>query len=162
MKKMRSALLLIVLMLPILGFSQQYLYLVKKGNTPHKRLGIHDPLQIKTSEDGNWIKGHINSISEKSITLGNRTYPFSEIEAMRTYNGLVRTTGYAIGLGGIMFTGIAAFNRGVNGDQPLLFPVQIVTGAVLLGSGYVVYLLSRKTYKKEDDWQFKVIDLNDE
>jgi hypothetical protein len=151
-----------LLLLAGFGFqvqAQQYLYLVKKGETPYKRLGISDALKIKTAEDGEWVSGRISAISAESITLGKVTYAFSEIEAMRTYNSLMRTSGYTLGIGGVMFTGIALFNRAANGDTPLLYPGQIVTGAVLLGSGYILYLCSRKTYKKEDGWQYKVIDL---
>lgn len=151
--------LLLMLGLGIQTQAQQYLYLVKKGNTPYKRLGISDPIKIRTAEDGDWISGRISAISAESITVGKLTYAFAEIDAMRTYNSLLRSGGYTLAIGGVMFPGIALFNRAVNGDTPLLYPGQIITGGILIGSGFVMYLFSRKTYEKEDGWQFKVIDL---
>lgn len=158
---LRYILFLLLLFGGSYAHSQQYLYLVKKGDTPYKRLTIGDNLKLKTSETDGWVNGRISAISAKSITLGRVTYPYAEIEAMRTYNSLMKTGGYALGIGGVMFTGIAFFNRSVNGDTPLLYPGQIITGAILVTSGYIMYLCSRKTYRKSNGWQFKVIDLEE-
>ncbi len=162
MKQLTQLFLFICLAVSLSGKAQQYIYLVKKGNTPYKRLGISDPIRIKTYEGGKWIEGRISNISTKSITLGRVSYPISEIEAMRTYSSLMKTGGYTLGVGGIFFTGIALFNRAINEDRPLLYPGQIITGGALVGTGYLLYLFSRKTYKVENGWQFKVIDLNEE
>lgn len=161
MKILRTTLLVFGLLFCFQSMGQQYLYLVKKGDTPYKRLALYDEIRIKTSEEGKWVKGLIQGISTKTITVGKVTYPFSEIEAMRTYNSLLKLGGYALGTGGIMFTGIAAFNAGINGDTPILYPIQIIAGVALLSSGYIVYAFSRKTYKKDKGWQYKVIDLNE-
>ncbi len=161
MKILKGVLVVITFLCCLQSSGQQYLYLVKKGDTPYKRLGINEPLYIKTTEDGAWVKGLIKEISTESITVGKVTYPFSEIEAMRTYSSLLKTTGYALGIGGVMFTGIAAFNATINNERPILYPVQIVTGVLLLSGGYIAYLSSRKTYKKDKGWQYKVIDLNE-
>lgn len=151
---------LIFLGFSTVAFSQQYLYLKKKGEVPYKRLALYNSIKIQTEEGGDWVEGKITAINEKSITVGTTSYPLKEIKAMRTYNHLLRLGGTAIAGGGILFSGIAFFNRTTNGDNPLLTPGQINFGIGMLAGGLVIRWLSRKTYKAEKGWTWEVINLN--
>lgn len=140
--------------------AQQYLYIKKSGDLARERLTINDRVYIKVKDNKKWIGGMIKGLTTKSMDLGNSTYAFADIEAMKTYNSLLRVTGTGIAGAGVLFTGIAFFNRLVNGDTPLLFPGQIAFGSGMLAGGLLVRWLSVKKYKKSKGWTWEVIDLD--
>lgn len=155
--------ILFVALLMGMGLSvagQQYIYFQKDNDIPHKRIAKHEEVTFRPADEKEWIKGRLQEINEESITVNNRIYPLKKIEAFKTHHELVYLGGTAMGAAGLLFTGIAFFNRLINGDRPLLTEGQMIFGAGMIAGGLLVRWLARKTYEKEDGWQWKVIDLN--
>lgn len=140
--------------------AQQYLYITKKGSTPAERLGINSKVKIKIEGESEWIEGSLKRIDANAIKINDRLFYFSNIEAIRTYNHLVKVIGSAIWGGGVFFTSIAFVNRLINDDDPLIRPSQVTFGAGMIGAGALISWASRKTYSKAKGYSFKVIDLD--
>lgn len=138
---------------------QQYLYIQKQGKVPYKRLAVNDVLSLRTQDSKDWVEGKVTGISGKSVVINDVAYTLSDIEAMRTFNPLMKIGGTSLMAGGVLFSGLAVVNRLGSGDRPLLRNGQIITSAALLGTGGLLRWTSRKTYKKDKGWSFKVIDL---
>lgn len=140
-------------------FGQQYLYLQKGNEVPHTRLALKDRVKFKTMESDEWVEGILQQITSESITVGRSTYLLDEISSFRTQNNLVHLLGTAGLAGGTLFTGIFIVNALIN-NETLLTENQAILGASLVTAGFIVRLLARKTYNKEDSWNWKVIDLD--
>jgi hypothetical protein len=158
---MKVASVILLLVFASISLSgQQYLYIKRKGELPAERLAENAKVKIKIAEQDIWIEGLLKNINTNTITINDRKFYFSNIEAIRLYNPLVRFGGTALWVGGTMFTGIALFNRTINGDAPLLREGQIIFGVSTVSAGFLVRWLSRKTYSKADGYFFEVIDLD--
>lgn len=140
-------------------YSQRYLYIQKGNEVPYKRLSLYDPITFRTDSSG-WVDGRIQAISVENIRINGKDYLLADIQGFRTHHELIYIAGTALGAGGILFTGISIFNRGINGDRPLVRSRQLLWGAALTGSGLLIRWLSRKTYLRDKGWHWKVIALD--
>lgn len=142
------------------AYSQQYLYIKKKGEMPKERIAINQRITFKIRGEKEWISGFMKELNGNSIRVNDRLFYFSNIEGIRTYNSLLKTFGSAFWVGGAFFTSIAAVNSIINDERPILSNRQIGLGAGLGLLGIVVTRISRKTFLKEEGYSFEVIDLN--
>jgi len=142
--------------------AQQYLYLKQTGEIPYKRLKVNDPIKIRVAKSPEWISGKITSIETSVIEINKTAYKLASIEAVRTYNEMLKLSGSTFLVGGVLFTGIVLINGLINSDSPLIRQGQVVFGSAMVSGGLLVRWLSRKTYHKSKGWQFEVIDLDKE
>lgn len=157
---MRATILVSLMLLFATSLSaQQYLYIQKGNEVPHARIGVNERVQFKTREGDDWIKGLVQNIGNESITVGRVTYPFSEIVTFRRRNSFLYTVGTAGLGGGAFFTGIFLVNGLINDSSPIITERQMAVGASLMAAGAIVQWFSKKTYKLEKGWHWKVIDL---
>ncbi len=140
-------------------FSQQYLYLQKGNEVPHTRIGLKERVKFKTVDSEEWVEGILQEITDESITVGRFTYPLDQILSFRTRNSFVYLLGTAGVAGGTLFTSIFILN-GIINNETLLTENQAILGASLITAGFIVRLLARKTFHKDQGWHWKVIDLD--
>lgn len=158
---MKIPLLSLLMCLVVCGQAQQFLYLKRNNEFPDHRFVLHEKVNFRTGETDEWATGKLEEIRQESVKISGVVYPLKDITAFRTRNALLDLFGSALWSGGLLFTGIAFFNRTINGDKPLLTNGQIIFGSSLIVSGLVVNWLNLKTYKKEEGYNWVVIDINE-
>lgn len=155
---MRVFLLLMCLAGSLSAQSDLYLiYIMRDGEVPAERLRLGDYIAIHEAE-AEWFKGTITAINDEYVQVNNRSFSIKHIDGIRTYNQLGTLGGQALWKGGLLFASIAIVNGIINSDEPLVQPVFLyyTGGAAILGG--ILHWMSRKTYRLENNWYFKVID----
>jgi hypothetical protein len=156
--KLISLLLLVMIAIP--SFGQQYLYLKKTGTAQLKRIGIGDFLSINTSEERSFfIYGRLTSIRQDLLHLDEHPYRILEIKQFRTYNQELLTLSSAMKWGSLMLAGLMVANNLGNADQgPFILPGVLIGSAVVFGGSFGVRWAARKTYRTSQGWRVEVID----
>lgn len=160
--EIKGLLLLLVFLGASSAFSQQYLYIKKKGEIPSERIGLNQRINFKIQGEKEWISGLLKELNGNSLKVNDRLFYFSNIEAIRTHNSLLKTLGAGLWVGGVFFTSIAAVNSVINSESPILSNNQLLVGGGLGLIGLIVDRLSKKTYSKEKGYYFEVINLDEE
>ncbi len=158
---LKGILLLLIFLFATTAYSQQYLYIKKKGELPQERIGINQRINFKIKGEDEWINGLLKELKGNAIKVNDRLFYFSNIEAIRTRNSLLKTLGTGLWAGGVFFTSISAVNSVINNERPILSNNQLLLGGGLGIIGLIVDRLSRKTYSKIDGYTFEVINLDE-
>lgn len=156
----KKTFVILLMFFALSSYSQQYLYIKKKGELPKERIGVNDNIKFKINGREEWISGMLKEITATAIKVNDRLFYFSNIESIQTQSQLLKTLGTSMWVGGAFFSSIAAVNSIINDERPILSNNQIILGSGLGAIGYLVGRLALKTYSREKGYNFEVIDLD--
>lgn len=141
--------------------AQKYLYIKKGNQVPSERIGLYSRVVFKTTESTKFMKGIMNDVTPSSITINNKTYALSDIEAFRSRNELLTIGGTALAGGALLYTALGLANRLGGYDDGGFTSGQWITVTSLFGGGLIMRWAGRRTYKSDKGWKWEVIDLSD-
>jgi hypothetical protein len=139
--------------------AQKVLLLQKPGKT--KRFLYHsgDKIIIRTGEPEFAVSGEITYIDDSVLTI-NKSFTYKLAKINEVYIKRPFLSGswrMMFTAAGVYFLG-SMFNRGINGDKPLIDnTIPIVSGSFFV-LGTTSYLLRNKKCKMADGWKLKVLD----
>jgi hypothetical protein len=146
---MKLLLTLTLTLFTLLSFSQEYLYLKKKGTTKMKALVLYQKASVKDKVTRKWTKGTVTKFSDSTITINALQYKFEDLEAIRFGNNGWKFLGSSFKAGGVLFGGIVLVNGLINSDSfdQMSTPLAVAVG--MYGAGWIFDWISRRGYTLE-------------
>ena len=146
---MKSLFTLILTLITLLSFSQEYLYFKKKGTTKRKSLTLYQKTSVKDKESRKWTKGTVTKFTDSTITINDLEFKFKDLEAVRFGNNGWKFLGTSLKAGGVLFGGIILVNGLINDDSFDQMSAPLGVAAGMYASGWIFDLISRKGYTLE-------------
>lgn len=161
---LKNALIIILILTALSGFSQRFLLLEKAGTFRNFKYFEGDHIHIELFDQGRKVFGTITRIADSSFVIDNQEiFDVTEVKSVIRDRFFFTLFGEGAMVAGAFYFSLDVVNRAIKKESPLVTGETAIIGASAVATGWLLSLFKEKRHKvgEQKKWRFRVLSMEE-